>query len=334
MTTGIEGRSSIAEVAGAFRSARRITAICHENPDADTIGAAIAVAIIAERLGAESEIVSVDEPAPLFAFLPRIEQVRRRPQLEPDLAVICDAATLERVGRIAVEEAEWLSRTRLVNIDHHVSNDGFGALNLVDPRAAATCEVLARLVPALGIEMDTELATPLLTGIVRDSHGFSDAATSGETLRMAAALVDAGAPLAQIHRSILAEMPYPTMALWGRMLGTMGRAAGGRIVYTTLTDAMLEETGTQQYDADGLVEFLARAKGAAITLLFRQIGESATRVSIRTSDAVDATRIAADFGGGGHARRAGCTVQAPLAWSIEPVIASCLAHDAPGDGSA
>jgi phosphoesterase RecJ-like protein len=189
-------------------------------------------------------------------------------------------------------------------------------------------------VPALGIEMDAELATPLLTGIVRDSHGFSDAATSGDTLRMAAALVDAGAPLAQIHRSVLAEMPYPTMELWGRMLATMGRAAGGRIIYTTLTDAMLEETGTQQHDADGLVEFLARAKGSAITLLFRQIGRSATRVSIRTSDAVDATSIAADFGGGGHARRAGCTVQAPLAGSIEPVIASCLAHDAEGDGSA
>jgi phosphoesterase RecJ-like protein len=323
LTTAIEGRSSITEVADAFRRARRITALCHENPDADTIGAAIAVSLIAERLGAETEVVSVDRPAPLLAFLPRIDEIRRRPRLEPDLAVVCDAATLERVGRIVVEEADWLARARLVNIDHHVSNDMFGAINLVDPRASATCEVLARLVPALGLELDAELATALLTGIVRDSHGFSDAATSGDTLRMAGTLVDAGAPLAQIHRYVLAELPYRTMALWGRMLNDIGQVADGRIVYTILTQQMLDETGTRQHDADGVVEFMARAKGADVTLLLRELGPAETRVSVRTSNSVDATTIAGRFGGGGHVRRAGCIVRARLQESTSLVLAAC-----------
>jgi phosphoesterase RecJ-like protein len=305
-----ENVTSIPEAVEALRGARRVTAICHENPDADTIGAAVAVTIIAERLGAEAELVSADGIPPVFAFLPHVERVRRQPMLEPDLAVVCDAATLERVGRIAREQADWLSRATLLNIDHHVSSNYFGDLNLVDPRAAATCEVLARLVEALEVELDPELATALLTGIVRDSHGFADQATSGDTLRVAARLVDAGAPLATIHRYILSELPYPTMALWGLMLAGMGQAAGGRIVYTTLTQAMLDETGTQQHDADGLAEFLARAKGADVILLLRELGPSETRVSVRTSEAVDATTIAAAFGGGGHARRAGCT--APL----------------------
>ena len=98
------------------------------------------------------------------------------------------------------------------------------------------------------------------------------------------------------------------MALWGRMLNAMGQSADGRIVYTVLTQAMLDETGTQQHDADGVVEFMAQAKGADVTLLLRELGPSETRVSIRTTDAVDATSIAARFGGGGHRRRAGCTV--------------------------
>lgn len=302
--TGIE------EVAEALRNARRVTAICHENPDADTIGAAIAVTVIAERLGADTEIVSADGIPPVFGFLPHVERVHRRPMLEPDLAVVCDAATLERVGRIAREEAAWFSRAVLLNIDHHVSSNYFGHLNLVDPHAAATCEVLARVVDELGLELDPELATALLTGIVRDSHGFADRSTSGDTLRAAARLVDAGAPLALIHRYILSDLPYPTMALWGKMLAAMGQAADGRIVYTTLTPDMLEETGTQQHDADGLAEFLARAKGADVTLLLREMGPAETRVSIRTSERVDATKVAAEFGGGGHARRAGCT--APL----------------------
>jgi bifunctional oligoribonuclease and PAP phosphatase NrnA len=293
--------------ADALRSARRVTAFCHENPDADTIGAAVAVCLLAERLGAQAEIVSADGIPDLYGFLPQIERVRRRPALEPDLAVVCDAATLGRVGRIAEEEADWFSGARLLNIDHHASSSRFGDLNLVDPSAAATCEVLSSLVDELGVQLDAELATALLTGIVRDTQGFSDHSTSADTLRIAARLVDAGAPLAEIHRHILGELSYPTMALWGKMLAGIRQAAGGRIIYATVTRQMLEETGTQQHDADGLVEFLARAQGADITLLLREVGPSETRVSIRATQAADAMGIAARFGGGGHARRAGGT---------------------------
>jgi phosphoesterase RecJ-like protein len=311
---------NLIQVADAFRRAERITAICHQNPDADTVAGAVAVAIMGERLGKQTEVVSADGAPPAFAFLRGYESVQRRPTLEPDLAVVCDAATLERVGQIATDEAEWFSRARLLNVDHHVSNNLFGDYNLVDVGASATCEVLVALVDALGVELTTDLATALLTGIVRDSHGFSDGSTSGDTLRTAARLVDAGAPLAMIHRIILAELPYATMALWGRMLGVMGSAMGGRIVHTHLTQAMLDETGTQQHDADGLVEFLAQVKGSQVTLLLREIGPTDTRVSVRVTDAVDATRIVAPFGGGGHARRAGATVRGPLSEAIPQVL--------------
>ena len=313
-------QGDFAAAADALRSAQRVTAVCHENPDADTIGAAIAIRLIAERLGAQAEIVSIDGIPALFGFLPHVEEVKHRPHLEPDLAVVCDAANLERVGRIAREEADWFSRARLLNIDHHVSSTHYGDINLVDPHAAATCEVLAHLVEELGVELDAELATALLTGIVRDTQGFADRATSGETLRIAARLVDAGAPLALIHRYILGELPYPTMALWGKMLASIGQAAGGRIVYTVLTRQMLEETGTQQHDADGLAEFLAKAKGAQVTLLLRELGPAETRVSIRTAEGVDAIRIASSFGGGGHSQRAGGMSRTDLAEALTTTI--------------
>ena len=326
MATTVDRRqSTLQQVADALRGAERVTAICHENPDADTLGAAIAVSIMAERLGAATEIVSIDQPAPNFDFLPRIETVRRRPELEPGLAVVCDAATLQRVGRLATEQAEWLGRARLLNVDHHVSSDYFGDLNLVDPSAAATCEVLSRLAVELGIALDSELATPLLAGIVRDTHGFSDASTSSDTLRAAAMLCDAGASLAQVHRSILAEMPYSMMALWGRVLSTLEQDADGEIVYAVLVSQMLEATETQQHDADGVVEFMARANGAAVTLLLRETGAATTRVSIRTDGAVDATQIARAFGGGGHAGRAGCFISEPLSEARRLVLAAARA---------
>ncbi|MGQ0608872.1 MAG: DHH family phosphoesterase [Chloroflexota bacterium] len=310
-------------LAAALHGADRITALCHENPDADTIGGAVAIALIARRLGKEWEIVSVDAPLPSLDFLPLFDAFRQAPFLEPGLAVVCDAATLERVGRVRVEHAGWLGRARLVNIDHHVTNARFGDVNLVDPNAAATCQVIAATLPRLGVALDKEISTALLTGIVRDSHGFSDPSTSGETLRIAAELVDAGAPSSLIHRRVLADLPYATLALWGRMLNGIGQRRNGRIIHTTLTQDMLDATGTANHDADGLAEFIAKARDADISILLREVGPRQTRVSLRVSEAVDATRIAGVFGGGGHARRAGCTIEAPASEAVEELLLVC-----------
>jgi bifunctional oligoribonuclease and PAP phosphatase NrnA len=312
--------------ADVLRHASRVTALCHENPDADTIGGAIAVALIARRLGKEAEVVSVDRPAPAFDFLPLAAEIRSAPALEPDVAVVCDAATLERVGRVRTDHDRWFERVTLVNVDHHVTNSRFGAVNLVDPGAAATCQVIAAALPALGVELDPDLATALLAGIVRDSHGFSDPSTSGSTLRMAADLVDAGAPVALVHRRVLADLPVPTLRLWARLLGGLGERANGRIVWTTLTHEMLAETKTLDHDADGLAEFIAKTRGTDISILLRESGPSETRVSLRVSEAVDATRIAAEFGGGGHARRAGCTIRAPHPEAEHLLLEVCERH--------
>lgn len=309
--------------ADALRGATRITALCHENPDADTIGGAVAIALIARALGKPWEIVSVDPPAPAFDFLPLYESFRTSPHLDPDLAVVCDAATLERVGRVRIEHEAWFTRARLVNVDHHVTNSDFGVVNLVDPAAAATCQVIAAALPAVGVQLDAPLATALLTGIVRDSQGFSDPSTSGESLRLAATLVDAGAPLPLIHRRVLADLPYSTLSLWGRMLNGIGQRRDGRIIYTTLTSEMLRDTGTANHDADGLAEFIAKAKGADISILLREVAPHETRVSLRVSELVDATEIAGAFGGGGHARRAGCTIAASVADASERLLRVC-----------
>lgn len=322
MAVATHSQTELDEVVRVLRDARRITAICHETPDADTVAAASAMSLIAERLGAEWEIVSADGIPPAFGFLPNVARATRKPVREPDLAVVCDAATLERVGAIAREEADWFARAKLLNIDHHVSNTRFAEVNLVDPQASATCEVVAHLVDRLELTLDARLATALLTGIVRDSRGFADRSTSGETLRMAARMVDAGAPLAMIHRAVLAELPFATMVLWGRMLGTIGQELDGRVVHATLTLDMLEQTGTRQHDADGMAEFLANAKDADVTLLLRELTPNRTRVSARTSQAVDATRVVERYGGGGHRSRAGCTIELPWRDALEDILAA------------
>lgn len=319
------------EVVDLIRRAERVTAICHENPDGDTLGAAIAIAIAAERLGKQAEVVSGDPPPPFLAVLPRIESVRDAPQFEPDLAVVVDTGDLQRTGRVAVEQAEWLSRATIAVIDHHVSNRGFGAANWIDPEAAATCEMVTLMLPALGVALDEELATALMTGIVQDTHTFAHPNATPRTLRVAAELVEAGAPLSRLNRAVYADKPFSTLRLWGRMLNGIEERCEGRIVHAAMTLDMLAETGEQPNASEGFVDLLGSTRAADITVLFKEAEPGRTRISVRTTDRADAVAITSAFGGGGHARAAGCTVEQPLPAARELVLAECERELARGD---
>lgn len=311
------------EVVELIRGASRVTTICHENPDGDTLGAGMALALAAERLGKAAEVVCVDPPPPFLAFMPRIERVRSAPQLEPDLAVVVDAAELSRTGGVATEHADWLAKAKIVNIDHHISNPGFGVAQLVDPAAAATCELVALLLPELGVELDQELATLLMTGIVQDTHTFAHSNTTPRTLRVGAALLDAGAPLSRINRAVYADKPYSTLVLWSLMLAGMAQRCDRRIVYASMTNQMLAAAGEQPTASEGFIDLLAATKEGDIAVLFKEVDATSTRVSVRTSERADAVAITSAFGGGGHARAAGCTLAVGIDAARELVLAEC-----------
>jgi phosphoesterase RecJ-like protein len=310
-------------VVEAIRNASRITAICHENPDADTIGSALALRIAAERLGKQAEVVAADPVPPSLLGLRGAAEVRSRPQLQPDLAVVLDGP-LSRTGAVSTEAGEWLSRARIVNIDHHVSNDGAASFAAwVDPEAAATCEMVALLLPELGVEIDADIATVLTAGIVQDTHTFSHPNATPRTLHVAADLLAAGAPLSAIHRSIYADRPFATLALWGRILAGITQRRDGRIVHAVMTTAMLAETRSDAVASEGFIDLLATTKAADITVLFKEVDASHVRVSVRTSARADAVAITGAFGGGGHARAAGCSIDAPLAEATTKLLEEC-----------
>lgn len=310
------------EVIAAFLSASRVTTICHENPDADTLGAATALRLVAERLGKSAEVVSGDPIPPFLSFMPRVAEVRRAPQLEPDLAVVVDGP-LERTGSVVRDGGAWLERATVVNIDHHVSNTRDHPLTLVDPSAAATCEMVALMLPELGVQLDGELATALLGGIVQDTHTFVHPNATPRTLRVAASLVEAGADLHAINRAVYADKPYASLALWGRILAGMGERAGGRIVHASMTLAMLEATGAAASASEGFVDLLGITRDAMVNVLFKEQSADEVRVSVRTVEPADAVAITSVFGGGGHARAAGCTVHAALDEARTLVLAEC-----------
>jgi bifunctional oligoribonuclease and PAP phosphatase NrnA len=303
--------------------ADRLTMICHENPDADTLGAALALRSAAEHLGKRAEVVAADGVPPFLVGLPGSADVRRTPELEPDVAVVLDGP-VSRTGSVARDAGAWLARARIVNVDHHVSNDGGEAgVAWVDAEAAATCEMVAMLLPDLGVPLDEPIATVLAAGIVQDTHTFAHPNATPRTLRVMADLVAAGAPLHRLHRAIYADKPFSTMALWGRMLNGIGQRCDGRIVYAAQTLEMLRETGSDPTATEGFVDLLGSTRHGEITVLFKETDASHVRVSVRTKERADAVAITSAFGGGGHARAAGCSVDAPLTETVERVLAEC-----------
>jgi bifunctional oligoribonuclease and PAP phosphatase NrnA len=315
-----------APVVTTLRGARRVMAVCHENPEADALGSALAIALAVEELGGRATPVCADLVPEMYGFMPRIDRFRQGPEpgVDYDLIVVSDCGQLSRVGRVLDEHADLFSRIPVVNIDHHASNPGFGIIDWIDPAAAATCEMVTLLMPALGVPLDSAdgaIAAALVAGIVIDTAAFQHPSTTARTLRAASELVAAGAPLAETARLIYRAKPAEQLELFGRVLARLKREAGGRIVWSTLTDADLAEAQAQPEHSEGIIDLLSQAIGTEVAILFKEAGD-VTRLSVRTHDGgVDAIKLTGAFGGGGHARAAGATVPLPLDKAVDAVLA-------------
>jgi phosphoesterase RecJ-like protein len=262
----------------------------------------------------------------MYRFMPQIERFRQDPDpaVDYDLIVVSDCGDLERTGSVLERHRNLFSRVPILDIDHHKSNPRFGAFDWVDASAAATCEMVTLLARVLDVPLgasDGALAAVLCAGLVIDTANFQHPNTTPRTLRVAAELLAAGAPLADIARLLYRTKPNEQLRLFGRVLARLGTAADGRICWSTLHDADVEAAGALPQHTEGLIDLLGQSETADVVLLFKEHGAD-TRVSVRTKEGgVDATELTGSFGGGGHARAAGATVALPLEAAIAAVLA-------------
>jgi phosphoesterase RecJ-like protein len=317
-----------AAVVDRVRAARRVLAVSHENPDADTLGATLGVVRIVEALGGTADAVCTDPVPALYEFISGVERFRTDPDTAAayDLLVISDCGSLERIGEVGVRHADLFTRLPRVIIDHHASNDAAEAADWIDPNAAATCEMVTLLAGRLGIPLDAgdgALAAALMAGIVMDTATFAHPNATPRTLVVSAALVEAGAPLADISRRLYRTKPDVQLRLFGVVLDRLESADDGRIVWSTLTEADIAATGAERAHSEGIIDLLSQAEAAEVAILFKEADAGkATRVSVRTKPGgVDATVLTGRFGGGGHARAAGASIASSVEEARPPVLA-------------
>jgi len=296
----------------AIDRAETVLLIPHKNPDGDTIGSALGLYHTLIQMGKKPTVDCIDEPAPIFAYMPGIETVQVGiKHVDYDLVFILDAGATHLTG-VHEEYPQLFDKSReVINIDHHPTNDFYGKYNVVVPSAPSTTMVIYQMLMDLDLPLDRHSATALLTGIYTDTGSFVHSNTNAEALRMAARLLAKGANLRGISKDIFNTTKISTMRLWGRVLKNTYTTPDG-VTMSVVTQKDFEECGATYDEMTGVVDYVNSVPDSAYSVILTE-KQGAVKGSLRTlNDDVDVSAIASNYGGGGHTKAAGFTVKGKL----------------------
>jgi phosphoesterase RecJ-like protein len=313
----------VQEAMAMIEPARRIALLAHEHPDGDCLGSAIGFAHILRQLG-KTCVPACPDPVPAaFSFLPGQETLQTTLGDERfDLVIALDAGELSRYGTLYERHHEFLDAARILNIDHHISSSGCGQVNIIEPEAASTTELLVLFQQQAGLPLPKDAAVCLLTGLITDTGSFQYPSTTPRTMEVGAVLLEAGAVAETIVKPIFRTRPLAHVRFNAAAINNIQMSKDGRIMWSYATDELLAATGATPDMDDNIAGMLRDIEGVQVAAFFKNYGNTQeTRVSLRSNTPYDVAAVCVRLGGGGHARAAGATVHKPLAEAIPLVIA-------------
>lgn len=313
----------VQEAMALIEPARRIALLAHEHPDGDCLGSAIGFAHILRQLGKVCVAACPDPVPPAFSFLPGQETLQTTLGDEQfDLVIALDAGELSRYGTLYERHRSFLDSARILNIDHHISSSGCGQVNIIEPEAASTTELLVLFQQQAGLTLTKDAAVCLLTGLITDTGSFQYPSTTPRTMEVGALLLEAGAIAETIVKPIFRTRPLAHVRFNAAAINNIQMSEDGRIMWSYATDETLAAVGATPDMDDNIAGMLRDIKGVQVSAFFKNYGDpQETRVSLRSNTPYDVAAVCIRLGGGGHARAAGATVQKPLAEAIPLVIA-------------
>ncbi len=309
--------SSTAEVVEELRRRTAFVMVSHVKPDGDTLGAGLALGLALEKLGKRVSYFQQDVVPRTLRFLPGAQRVSRAlpADLPPDaLFVFCDMSDSARAGAFLPP----IARENVLDIDHHLGNALFGALNYVLPTECSTGTCVMQLLRALHVELDADIATCVLTTIMTDTGGLMHSNTSPDALELVAELMRAGADKERITREVFGNKRIAATKLLGRVVNAMQFGHDGRYCWSCVDDAMLAACGADGEDTEDMVNVLLGQEGVEVAALFKAYAGE-LRVSLRSVGRVNVQAAAAGLGGGGHFRAAGLDFEGSLPEAVAAV---------------
>lgn len=306
---------TVQEAAKMLREWDDVLVLSHRSPDGDTLGSAAALVDALLSMGKRAMFRCADPIPEKFFYLFR---ELRLDAFEPAHIVTVDVADKALLGSL-----EPLGEKAELAIDHHHnSHRPFAACRWVE-EAAACCMMVTRLLETMGAEITPRIADALYTGVATDSGCFKYSSVTPETHRIAAMLIERGARAAEINTALFDTKTRTQILLESAIYGGMEFHFGGKCAVVCLTSALIAETGATESDLDGVSALARQVEGVLCGVTVRERGEGEYKVSFRTSEPVDAMRLAQRFAGGGHKFAAGCTLFGTLGEVKEKLLAAC-----------
>ena len=317
---------ALARAASILEAAPRVAVACHVNPDPDAIGSMLGLGGALRANGTDVVCSWANDPMERPAWLDLVGEpapivhARDFPNA-PEVMVTCDAASADRLGSL-VASADRAGE--VVVIDHHVTNPGFGSVNLIDPHAASSAEVVFRLLERMGLRLSDQTAACLYAGVVTDTGRFQYEATTEETLRIAAHLREHGFDHARLAQALFEDGTFAGLELLSVALARaeLLRHAGLGLVWTYLTQEDLARTGVSLGETDDVIDVVRTAREADVACVLKQQRDGRFKVSLRSRGATDVGAIAGAHGGGGHRLAAGYTSRLGVRGTIDAIVAA------------
>ena len=297
--------NAIAQIEGATQT----VLACHQGPDGDALGSMLALQLALKKTGRNAVASWGSEPFSVprhYAFLPGLDGLSRPETVTaaPELMVTFDCGSFERLGTL---EPNARAAKTLVVVDHHVSNDSFGTVNLIDAEVAASAVVVYHLIKRMGIELDRDIATCLYTGILTDTGSFKYRNTTPEIHAIAGDLLSYGIGHDEIARLVYDTHPVGYLKLLAVALERAELVPEASMIWTWITDADLRQHGVGMEDTEALIDAIRTADVAEVACVLKELEAGTYKVSMRSKGAVNVGAVCESFGGGGHAFAAGFT---------------------------
>ena len=293
-----------------IKKAGKIVILTHESPDGDAVSSALSVKVALKKIGKEADVIIPQCPRD-FKFLPEANTIKEKSEItEYDLAISVDCSDLRR---LVGSEEYFETAKKTIQIDHHSINAMFADLNYVDPVSPACCQILIGMFEYFGIEIDKELGTCILTGILTDTGGFQYSGVTPETFEFAAELLRKDVNISRICQKVLRNKSKAHCELTKLIYNRMEFFEDGKIVIAYIDLEDMKNANAEIGDDDGLVEIERDIEGVEVAVLLKQKeGTNGYKASLRSKENINVSDICFLLGGGGHPRAAGCFISGSL----------------------
>lgn len=296
-----------------LKESKNIIILPHISADGDALGSSLALALALKKTAKNVRAYFEEEIPHLFTFLPGREIATKysNPDNNPseipggETVVALDTGDLERLGkRVEI----FNNSSNKINIDHHPTNTHFAEINYVNPKAAATCEIVYELIKELGIGLDNDIALCLYTGILTDTGGFKYSNTTSMTHSIVSELLNYQIDVPTISYRLFDAVSEEKLKLIGKAINSLELFEDGKLALITITRNMLAETGALDEDTEGIINYARNINGVEVAALFKENAELGTKVSLRSKSYANVAEVALKHSGGGHKNAAGCTI--------------------------